>query len=295
MVDRHGPDPTVHRRRLRNELRDAREAAQKTQKTVAEAMDWSLSKLIRIEAGTVAISTNDLRALLTHYDVERARIDQLVDLARSAREPTRWSSYRDIAEPEFIAYLGYEASASIIRNFEPLLVPGLLQTEEYAHEALSSIFPGDAKGVARRLALRMERQELLARAEPPSMHFIMDEAAIRRVVGGRDAMRRQLRHLTEIAERPNITIRIVPFEHGMYPRIRLSYVLFEFPDTNDPDILYIEQPLGELVIREDSPEEEKQERPIAHLEYFWDIEQIAHSENTPGLLQDAISRLSTAT
>ncbi|MGH3977188.1 MAG: Scr1 family TA system antitoxin-like transcriptional regulator, partial [Pseudonocardiaceae bacterium] len=131
-------DPAIHRRRLRSELRNAREAAGMTQRDVAAAMDWSQSKLIRIESGAVNISTNDLRALLHHYNVDSTRIDALVDVARAGREMTRWSIYKDVASPELIAFLGYESSASIIRTFEPFLVPGLLQTEEYARTVISS-------------------------------------------------------------------------------------------------------------------------------------------------------------
>ena len=124
MPDEASPDPTVHRRRLRSELRKAREAAGMTQRDVAAAMDWSQSKLIRIETGAVSISTNDLRALLRHYGLEHARIENLVEVARASRDQPRWSVYKDVAEPEYIAFLGYESSASIIRNFEPLLIPG---------------------------------------------------------------------------------------------------------------------------------------------------------------------------
>lgn len=136
MPDDAVPDPTIHRRRLRSELRKAREAAGMTQRDVAAAMDWSQSKLIRIETGAVNISTNDLRALLGHYGIERARTENLVEVARASRDQPRWNVYKDVAEPEYIAFLGYESSASIIRNFEPLLIPGLLQTEEYAREIL---------------------------------------------------------------------------------------------------------------------------------------------------------------
>ena len=224
MPDEASPDPTVHRRRLRSELRKAREAAGMTQRDVAAAMDWSQSKLIRIETGAVSISTNDLRALLRHYSLEHARIENLVDVARASRDQPRWSVYKDVAEPEYIAFLGYESSASIIRNFEPLLIPGLLQTEEYASEVLSAMHDFELHKVDPLVELRMQRQELLVREpSPPSMHFIMDEAVIRRMIGGHALMRRQLRRLKELADHPNIIIRIVSFERGIYPRFREAY------------------------------------------------------------------------
>jgi len=285
------PDPTIYRRRLRNELRNAREAAGKTQRDVAAAMDWSQSKLIRIESGAVNISTNDLRALLSYYGIDSDRANDLVDVARAAREVPRWSVYKDVATPEFIAFLGYESSASVIRNFEPLLVPGLLQTEEYARTVISLIFSNDPQKIDPLVDLRVQRQELLVREPAPSFHFIIDEAVIRRVAGGRDVMRRQLRHLQNLAEHSNITIRVVPFEKGLYRRQRLPYWLFEFPDPEDGDILYIENPGGEFFVRESSPEDKDAEAPVRYLEIFWELEQIARREDTPGLLEDAATRL----
>ena len=290
--DTLGPDPAIHKRRLRSELRKAREAAEMTQRDVAAAMDWSASKLIRIETGAVNISTNDLRALMSHYGADQARIDNLVEVARAAREQPRWSLYRDVAEPEYIAFLGYESSASVIRNFEPLLVPGLLQTEEYARELLKVLTDEDPHKVDPLVDLRMERQELLVReASPPSFHFIMDEAVIRRLVGGPDVMRRQLRRLRELVEQPNVTIRIVPFEKGLYPRFRIPYVLFEFPDPEDEDVLYVENPLGELIIREDTPEERGKITPADYLGFFWSIEQIARREDAPVMIEGALAAL----
>ena len=212
MSEAVSPDPAIHRRRLRTEVRNARETAGMTQRDVAKAMDWSQSKLIRIESGQVNISTNDLRALLAHYGVDPTRINALVAVARAAREPGRWSIYRDVVTPEFIAFLGCESSASIIRSFEPFLIPGLLQTEEYARTVLSSLVEAENRHKVDSLVdLRIERQELLVRQPAPNLHFIMDEAVIRRVIGGRDVMRRQLRHLQELAEYPEITIRVIPF------------------------------------------------------------------------------------
>lgn len=287
-----GPDPAIHRRRLRSELRKAREAAGMTQRNVATAMDWSPSKLIRIETGAVNISTNDLRALLSHYGIDQTRIDSLIEVARSAREQPRWNLYRDVAAPEYIAFLGYESSASVIRNFEPHLVPGLLQTEEYAREVIGAIHDYDPNEVDPLVDLRMQRQELLAH-EPPSasFHFIMDEAVIRRMVGGRDVMRRQLRRVRELVDQPNVSIRIVPFEKGVYPRFRVPYVLFEFPDPEDEDVLYVEDPLGELLIRENTPEEKGKITPVDYLGFFWSIEQIARREDTPVMIDDALEAL----
>jgi transcriptional regulator with XRE-family HTH domain len=282
------PDPIIHRRRLRSELRAVREAAGKTQRDVAAAMDWSASKIIRIETGAVNISTNDLRALLTFYGVDAERITALIEIARASREPHRWRIYRDVASQEYISFLGYESSASIIRNFEPLLVPGLLQTEEYAQEVLSSA--AEPQKVEALIDLRIQRQEIFVRENPPDTHFIVDEAVVRRMVGGSAIMRRQLRHLQALLnDHSSITIRIIPFRHGIYPRLRVPYVIFEFPTPEDGDILYVENPVGEMIIRENSPEEKETRTPVNYLEIFWELEQIAHSEDTLPFLERVIS------
>jgi transcriptional regulator with XRE-family HTH domain len=279
-----GPDPTVHRRRLRSELRKARAAAGFAQRDVARAMDWSLSKLLRIETGAVSITTNDLRALLNYYKItDPARVESLIEVARAAREKSPWNVYKDISSPEFVAFLAYESAASVIRNFEPLLVPGLLQTEEYAYEVLAEIKGPDKRRVDRLVDLRMERQELLNRSNSPSLHFVIDEAVIHRVVGGADTMRRQLRHIREQAERPNVTVRIAPFSYGVYPRLRESYIIFEFPAPEDEDILYIENPqgemIGDMIIREAAPDEAADVNPVNYTEVFFELEQIARRED----------------
>jgi transcriptional regulator with XRE-family HTH domain len=286
------PDPAIHRRRIRSELRKARESAGLTQRDVAREMDWSLSKLIRIETGAVSIATNDLRALLNHYGMtDSARVNDLVQIARASRERSWWSSFKEVASPEYVAYLGYESSASIIRNFEPLLIPGLLQTEEYAREVISTFGGQDARSADALVDLRMERQELLSREAPPTLHFILDEAVVRRVVGGPAVMRRQLLKLLETGQHDNVTIRIIPFTVGMYPRLRVPYVLFEFPEANDEDVLYIENPQGEMLIRENSPEEEEAMTPIVYLGVFWQLEQIGRRGQATGIIEDALAGL----
>jgi transcriptional regulator with XRE-family HTH domain len=287
-------DPTIHRRRLRNELRRAREAAHKTQRDTFSAMDWSASKLIRIETGAVSISKNDLEALLTFYGVAAERIAKLVDLAKAAREAPRWSLYRDVASPEYVAFLGYEASASIIRNFEPLTMPGLLQTEEYAREILIKGEPSERLDLSRIDALvdlRMQRQELLVRDAAPLLHFIIDEGVVRRLVGGRDVMRRQLRKVRQVIDQANISLRIVRFTDGIYERFRTAYVIFEFNDSADEEILYIEDREGELIIFENLPHEPRSETPTSYLATFWQLEQIAPREDTLGILDRAIHSL----
>lgn len=303
MSELPGPDPTIHRRRLRSELRRAREAAGKTQRETASSMDWSMSKLIRIETGDVRIGTNDLRALLSYYEISDDRISDLVEVARAAREPARWSNYRSVASPEYLVYCGYESSAAIVRNFEPIVVPGLLQTEEYAREVISQV--QDQQVVDGLVDLRIERQELLVREPSLDFHFIIDESVIRRIVGGTQIMRRQLIHLKELATQPHVHLRIATFDLGVYVGMLIPYVHFEFGNAEDEDILYIENPTGELIIRENSPikagkkggrngaADFLRKGPADFLQSFWQLEQVAHREDTADILEAALVRLST--
>lgn len=243
-------DPSMHRRRLRAALRQVREEARMTQKDVAVAMDWHPSKLIRIEAGAVRITINDLKVLLAHYGVvDQERIGELVRTARSARERSWWEAHRHVASPQFIQFLGYESSAQIIRNYEPILVPGLLQTEAYARALFRITAPNaDARRIDSLVDLRLERQEMLHRPDVEA-HFIIDETVLRRSVGESSTMREQLERLLREAERPNVTIRIVPVSYGYYELCRTPYVIFEF-EPEDGTILYIENPLGEMIFQE---------------------------------------------
>lgn len=249
-----GPSPVVQRRRLRGELRRIRQETGETQEQVAAVMDWSLSKLIRIENGSVGISTNDLKVLLSHYGiVDGDRIEELIALARAAKERSWWRVYSGIASPKLLQFVEYEAAAMITRNFEPLLIPGLLQTEEYAREVIGKLNEQISKGHLDALVkLRMQRQELLERDGPPPWYFfIMDEGVVRRLVGGQSVMRRQLRHLTELADKDNVTIEIVPYSAGINRGMHGPFVVFEFPEPEDEDVLYLESPGGDLINRDD--------------------------------------------
>lgn len=248
-----GPRPAVKRRRLRTELRKARLEADLTQDQVADEMDWSPSKIIRIEAGSVGVSTNDMRALLRLYDIhDPDRIEELLTLAKMARE--RSTTYRD-APPRLHQFIDYEAAASIIRGFQPLAVPGLLQTEEYARAVVQQAVGKSSKAqVDSAVQIRMKRREVMDRPYPPQLIFVLDEAVLRRQVGGEAVMRRQVRYLAELASRPNVTIEVVPFSAGAHPGMQGPFVILEFPDAEDDDVLYLESSRGDLIIRDDAEE-----------------------------------------
>jgi transcriptional regulator with XRE-family HTH domain len=266
------PDPTVQRRRLRHVLRRARTDAGFTQREVAEALDWSPSKLLRIENGKVGISTTDLKALLAQYNVDDPQLVQ--EFVRAAHESRHqaWDAYKDVLVPEFVTYLAYESSASVILTCEPTVVPGLLQTEEYMRSLSGALTNGDypSEVLDRQVKARLKRQELLDQKNPPKMFFVLDEAAIRRRVGseaGNPAvMRHQLEKLKTLGERPHITIQILPFSVGAHHGMRGSFVILKFPDPQDGPLLFQESSRGTFVSR-DSPDETER-----YLSTFWDLE-----------------------
>lgn len=246
----------VQRRRLRAELRTARQEAGLSQEQLATALGWPLTRVIRTEACPVGISTNDLRALLSHCRLaDPHRVSAIIALAQTARERSWWSGYRDVASPALLQLIGHEAASCFMRSFEPLLVPGLLQTEEYARSVIGH-FKNDlsAEQVEDLVGLRMRRQELLDQPDPPTLLFVLDEAVVRRLEGGDASMRRQIRTIAEIATRPNVTIEIVPFNAGVYHGLTGPFVTLEFADPADDDVLYVENIQGDVISR-DVPEE----------------------------------------
>jgi len=277
-----GPDPTIQRRRLRVELRKARLDANLTQRDVAQAMDWSPSKLIRIENGAVNITPIDLRALLGHYGVtDKRRIDTLLEMARAGKTRS-WSDFKGVHSGAFLTYLGFESSASIIRQYEPLLIPGLLQTEEYARAILSNVYGKAQDDADRRWEARERRQELHERDDRPQMFFILDEAVIQRRVGGAAVMRRQLERLRALADEPHVSVQVIPFRAGAHPGMRGPFTLLEFADANDDNVLYLEHTTGDTTTRDD-PEETG-----PYLDFFWSLEDLALSTEESNALVDKI-------
>jgi transcriptional regulator with XRE-family HTH domain len=243
MSTNSGLSPLVQRRRLRTELRRARSGSGLTQEQVSNAMDWSLSKVIRIETGAVGISTNDLRALLDLYEIhDRDRMDELVELARASRQSSWSSKYRGDISSHYLQYIEYEEAASILRSYEPLVIPGLLQTEEYAATIMREhAEPGTpAELIRSRIEIRQRRQQLLEQAAPPTLIFVLDESAIQRLIGERNVAGDQIARLLDLANRPNITIEVIPFSAGLHRGMLQSFIILEFPDPEDSDVLFLE-------------------------------------------------------
>jgi transcriptional regulator with XRE-family HTH domain len=239
--------PTAGRRRLRNMLRRARDQAGLTQEQVAAAMDWSLSKVIRIETGAVSISTNDLRQLLQHYRIEDPqRVAELVELARIGRRRPWWTQYKDAFPPEYISYVGLEDECVTIQGYSPTGMPGLLQTEEFANAAANASslrnIPQQSPKHSPNLAaqIRMTRQRnILRRENPPTITMVLDEAVIRRQVGGPQVLQRQLLHLVQLGAAPHIVIRVLPFT-ATFVTMMSYFVILDFEDPADPAVVYAE-------------------------------------------------------
>lgn len=249
-----GGNPAVQRRRLRAALRQARQEAELTQEQVATALDWSQSKIVRIENGSVRISTTDLMAMLAQYKITNpVRAAELVTMARVARQRPWWRSYKDFASQRYLEFVEFEQAAVRTMHVQPLFVPGILQTREYARAIIwklgRDITEERAKGL---LEFRIRRQELLDASKPPELSFVLDESAVRRWVGSSEVMMGQLGHLIELAERTNITIQVFPFSAGLAYGMQTPFVIHQFQD--DPDVLYLEGPRGDTLVDDDEDE-----------------------------------------
>lgn len=241
--------PVVQSALLRNELVRLRKDNGLTQEQVAGELEWSPSKLIRVEGGRNSITKVDLDALLSRYGVtSESRREQLQALNRGAREGAWWDDYKADISPTYLSYVGFEAGAAFIRQFQSGFLPGLLQTADYA-EAVT-VNSVNAVRVAAIVGLRLKRQAELAQRDPrPRQYYVIDEAVIRRHVGiSKDpaVMPEQLRRIADVAERDElITVRVIPFEAGAHRGLYGPFTLLEF-DGGLPDVLYIDAGRGEF-------------------------------------------------
>jgi transcriptional regulator with XRE-family HTH domain len=205
---------------LGRQLQALREKAGLSYEQAAEAIYSSSYTVRRMERAEGGLKPLTVKSLLMAYGITDVReIDTFLGLARDASKPGWWHSYDDVLPSWFKVAVGLEESASLIRAYEPQVVPGLLQTEDYARAITTASFPGATEDeTERRVALRLARQELLRRPAPPEYWVVLDETVLRRPVGGRDVMRSQLARLIEAAEPGNITIQVIPLRPGGIPR-----------------------------------------------------------------------------
>jgi transcriptional regulator with XRE-family HTH domain len=255
----------VRRRRLAAELRRLREAAQLRSDEVAARLDCSASKIRRIETGQVSVSPRDVRDLLQIYGAPDDQRDSLIQLARESRQKGWWQAYGDSVEPHLATYLGMESTASEIRVYRGSKLPGLLQTEEYARTVVGANSPGIPRpGNERSVAYRMERQQQ-AKTRRPRLSVVLDEAALRRHIGGPDVMRAQLGHLIRLSAESEMFLQIVPFAAGAQVLVELPFAILAFPDQADPDVVCIRYPTGTVWI-EDTAEVHTYNKLFRHLQ-----------------------------
>jgi hypothetical protein len=278
-----GVGPTVLRILLGGQLRKLRES----RGVAREAAGWHIraseSKISRMELGRVGFKERDVADLLTFYGVtnddERSA---LIGLALQANMPGWWHQYADVLPSWFQAYLGLESAASLIRNYEVQFVPGLLQSADYARAVIKLGFSSASKEeLDRRVELRMTRQELLTRANPPHFWGVIDEAALRRPIGGRTVLRGQLTKLVELTKLPNVTIQIVPFGAGGHAAHGGAFSILRFPDRDLPDVVYMEQMTSSLYL--DKPED------LEH--YATVMEQLCVEAEPPSRTLELLDRL----
>jgi transcriptional regulator with XRE-family HTH domain len=243
--------PTVRRRRLALELRRLREAAKLTCEEVADHLECSASKISRVETGRVSVSPRDVRDMLELYGVAVAQRESLVQLARDSRQKGWWHAFSDTMQPQFATYVGLESAASEIRIYEVSLIPELLQTEDYARAVIrSGMMSSPSDDIDRQVALRMARQPAITRDDPPKVWAVLDEAALRRQVGGPGLMRLQLEHLLAQAALPNVAVQVIPFGGGAHPAMGRPFIILVFPERVDTDVVYLEDLTSALYVED---------------------------------------------
>jgi transcriptional regulator with XRE-family HTH domain len=244
--------PTVRRRRLGSELRRLREAQSIKLEEVAERLGLAPSTLSRIETGKAPTRSAYLTSMLELYGVDDPSQRQvLVEMAREGHRKGWWAVWEDVLPTGFGIYVGLEAEAASLRVYEAQVVHGLLQTEEYARAVMTTVRRRQTpEEIDRLVALRMQRQEVLLRADPLELWIILDEAVIRRAMGPPDLMRRQLAHLCKASLMPNVTLQVLEFCSGLHPALNGPFAIIEFPERFDPDVIYSEGVGGQAYVEE---------------------------------------------
>jgi len=234
-------NPAVLRILLGAQLRRLREAKRITLEEAGNVIRASHSKMSRLESGRVAFKDRDVVDLFIFYGVtDQAQIQTLRGIATRANSRGWWHDYSDILPGWFEEYISLEEAAVQISGYEVQFVPGLLQTEEYAR-AVTLLAYSNPKEIGRRVSLRMARQARLSGAEPVSLGMVLDEAALRRPIGGPAVMRAQLNHLIEMSQRPTVTIQILPFKVGGHAAAGGPFSVLHFAESDLSDIVYLEQ------------------------------------------------------
>jgi transcriptional regulator with XRE-family HTH domain len=236
-----GGGPTVRRMLVGAQLRRLRTEKGISREQAGEAIRASEWKIHRLENGQVSFKDRDVADLLALYGVTNpGEVEVLLAMAREANAPGWWQQYGDVLPQWFRAFVDLESVATRIRTYEGALVPGLLQTEDYIRALIRAQLPEPPEDTERRVALRQTRQELLTRPNPPQLWAVIDEAALRRPVGGRKVMRAQVERLLEATELPNLILQVLPLGAGAHPALVSAFSLLRFADQDLPDVAYIE-------------------------------------------------------
>jgi hypothetical protein len=279
--------PTALRIMLGGQLRRMREAAGISRADAGWQIRASESKVSRMELGRVGFKERDVTDLLELYGMDDEQEQyRLMELARAANNPGWWSRYGDVMPSWFTNYVGLEVAAQLIRTYELMFVPGLLQTEEYARAVVqqgNSYLPNAE--VDQRVALRVTRQQILTRPNPARLWVVIDESVLHRPVGGEKVMRAQIEHLMMWSEQPNITLQVMPFNSAGYPGAGGAFSILRFPEGDLPDIVYIEHATSALYL----DKLEEVDEYVAIMEGL--TISAAPVSQTEGLLKDALGRL----
>lgn len=239
--------PTLRRRRLARELLRLRETAGMTIEQASATVGISASHLSRVERAQVGVRLPVVKLLLSTYEADAAIGTYLTGIAKDASTRGWWHRYVGSIPEQYATYIGFEAEAEQIWSYDASTMPGLLQTEDYAR----AMFQGGAvryaeEEIARRVEVRLQRQALLTRDQPPKVWVVLDEAVIRRVVGGTRVFAAQLERVAEVGALPHVDIQVMPFAVGAHPGTPGSFVVLKFPEPTDPPVVYIETMAGDL-------------------------------------------------
>ncbi len=245
------PSPTVRRKRLTVELRRLREQAGLTCEDVGHRLECSGTRISRMETGRIGARPGDVRELLEIYGVTGAEADSLVQLARDARRKGWWHAYGRVLPPWFEAYVGLESDAAGLHDFQPSVVPGLLQTEDYARAVLQGApHAGRAEDIDQQVALRIRRQAVLDQPRPPKVQVVLSESVLWVQVGGPAVMRAQLLRLADLAARPDLTLHVLPLRAAAHAQPVSPFTMLEFADPADPTVVYLEHLTGSLFLED---------------------------------------------
>lgn len=243
--------PTVRRRRLAAELRKLRRETGKSREAVADFVGCSPSTITKIENATTGAPPAYVARMLELFGVEPVEREAWQKIAKQARRRGWWTSYGDTIPDWFKFYVGLEEEAADIKSYQPELVFGLLQTEDYMRAVMKTdIRTPSQEDLDRWVKVRLKRQERLAGADAPRLWIVQNEASLRREVGGRDVMREQLLHLERMSDTGNVFVQVLPFSAGMHPAHDSAFTILGFPEPHDPEVVYVQYRRGGLYLEE---------------------------------------------